>query len=70
MFITHENYYTSIKQPRFRMRQPRVIIIICLYLGKLNLILRISDIFGINELNWTDIAQYVKRWNDNLEIAG
>ena len=46
-------------QPRFRMAQPRIIFINCLYLAKLNPVLRIGD-----------IAQLVERWNDDLEIAG
>ena len=41
------------------MAQPRVILIRCLYLSKLNPVLRI----GV-------IAKYVYRWNDGLEIAG
>ena len=46
-------------QPRFRMAQPRLIFIHCLYLAKLDQVLRI----GV-------IAQMVERWNDYLEIAG
>ena len=47
------------KQPRFRMAQPRLISIHCLYLAQLNQILRI----GV-------IAQMVERRKDDLEIAG
>ena len=46
------------KQPRFRMSQPRVILIHCLYLTKLNPVLRIGY-----------IAQMVQRRNDELEIS-
>ena len=45
-------------QPRFRMTQPRLTFIHCLYLAKLNPVLRI----GV-------IAQMVERRNDDLEIA-
>ena len=45
-------------QPRFRRAQPRLIFIHCLYLSKLNPVLRIGA-----------IAQMVERRNDNLEIA-
>ena len=44
--------------PRFCMAQPRLIFIHCLYLAKLNPILRISV-----------IAQVVERRNNDLEIA-
>ena len=46
-------------QPRFRIAQPRLTFIHCLYLAKLNLVLRI----GV-------IAQMVERRNDDLDIAG
>ena len=45
-------------QPRFRWAQPRLISIHCLYLAKLNPVLRIGA-----------IAQMVERRNDDLEIA-
>ena len=45
-------------QPRFRRAQPRLIFINCLYLAKLNPVLRIGA-----------IAQMVERRNDDLEIA-
>ena len=45
-------------QPGFRRTQPRLIFIHCLYLAKLNPVLRIGA-----------IAQMVERRNDNLEIA-
>ena len=44
-------------QPRFRRAQPRLIFIHCLYLAKLNLVLRIGT-----------IAQVVERRNDDLEM--
>ena len=46
-------------QPRFRMAHPRLTFINCLYLAKLNPVLRI----GV-------IAQMVERRNDDLDIAG
>ena len=46
-------------QPRFRMAQPGVIFIHCLYSAKLNPVLRI----GV-------IAYIVERRNNDLEIAG
>ena len=46
-------------QPRFRMPQPRLTFNHCLYLAKLNPVLRI----GV-------IAQMVERRNDHIEIAG
>ena len=45
-------------QPRFRRAQSRLIFIHCLYLAKLNPVLRIGA-----------IAQMVERRNDDLEIA-
>ena len=45
-------------QPRFRRAEPRLIFIQCLYLAKLNPVLRIGA-----------IAQMVERRNDDLEIA-
>ena len=45
-------------QPRFRRAHPRLIFIHCLYLAKLNPVLRIGA-----------IAHMVERWNDDLEIA-
>ena len=45
-------------QPRFRRAQPRLIFIHCLYLAKLNPVLRIGA-----------LAQMVERRNDDLEIA-
>ena len=45
-------------QPHFRWAQPRLIFIHCLYLAKLNPVLRIGA-----------IAQMVERRNDDLEIA-
>ena len=45
-------------QPRFRRTHPRLIVIHCLYLAKLNPVLRIGA-----------IAQMVERRNDVLEIA-
>ena len=45
-------------QPRFRRAQPCVMFIYCLYLAKLNPVLRIGA-----------IAQMVERRNDVLEIA-
>ena len=44
---------------RFRMAQSCIIFINCLYLAKLNPVLRIGD-----------NGQLVERWNDALEIAG
>ena len=46
-------------QPRFRLAQPRVIFIHCLYLAKLNPVLRIGY-----------IALMVECRNDDLEIDG
>ena len=46
-------------QPRFRMAQPHVIFIHCLYLAKLNQTPRM----GV-------ISQVVEHRNDDLEIAG
>ena len=45
-------------QPLFRRVQPRLIFIYCLYLAKLNPVLRIGA-----------IAHMVERRNDDLEIA-
>ena len=45
-------------QPLFRRTQPRLIFIHCLYLAKLNPVLRIGA-----------IVQMVERRNDDLEIA-
>ena len=44
-------------QPQFCMTQPRVISIHCLYLAKLNPVLRIGC-----------IAQKVECWNDDLDV--
>ena len=54
-----KHYYTNITPTCFCIGQPRVIFIHCLYLAKLRLVLSIGD-----------IAQLVKRWNYDLEIAG
>ena len=45
-------------QPRFRSAHPRLIFIHCLYLAKLNPVLRVVA-----------IAQMVERRNDDLEIT-
>ena len=47
------------KQSRFRMAQQRVIFIHCLYVAKLNPVLRIDN-----------IDQIVELWNADLMIAG